>query len=429
MNAERKTGAPSSAAEHSALMRKMGSKDGAWNPMPPEQHLTLLRPDVKMTPNAHRVVAWVIWKTVQLKRGGRTPQAHDERGDLRLVHMASDLGWVDLSNALKYAIEAEQNGFIRRDDNGVFWLCANVLASGMYATTKNASTEEPEEADDVCTHQLPKYVSERLQQLSSENRRKFLTGWRRAEERSKAAQADAVAIIREREFEEQNRLCKELLNTELQTGKKRRDPKRKLAVQLTFADDVADGAVHTSETAAENGYVQHAESTSYNVEKKAVQTSASLLTSENREQRESSSSIPAVRAALNDYGTADDDAAKTILDACRAEAPEATPADVVRVIHAKGKQIAGRRNVKNAIGLLLTAVPKVFMSDDWRPLRAPVKSPQHPNYSVEAHIAELRTSVTALQESGMDAVYLAQLEAELEKELAKLNGHAKGAGA
>jgi len=103
-----------------ALLRRMGSESGRWNPLPPEQHLfPMTHPHIELTKAQHRALAWVQLKTVDRFKGEdhpqeRTEQAHDSRGNLKAKHLAEDLD-IDLSNACKTLDALEDLGFIRRD--------------------------------------------------------------------------------------------------------------------------------------------------------------------------------------------------------------------------------------------------------------------------------------------------------------------------
>jgi hypothetical protein len=276
--------APKRAPERklSELMREMGSKDGGWNPAPPDQDHAFLRSELVLTSNAARALAWIKWRTTNgSKPGGRTPFAADERGRLTLVHMAKDLGWSDLANASRHASELEEKGFARRDNAGVFWLNAEVVPCTVQTTIEDDSENASGENRLYCTYNLPKYISERFQQLTKDQQRLFLTGWSDSEEWGKAAQADAVAIIRERVSERQNRLCKELMGIELKSGKKRRDPEAPTAVQVMFPDS----PVHTTSGNGSGLSAQSENGTVYSEKNNAAHTTASLFTSENREQR------------------------------------------------------------------------------------------------------------------------------------------------
>jgi hypothetical protein len=74
------------------------------------------------------------------------------------------------------------------------------------------------------------------------------------------------------------------------------------------------------------------------------------------------SPLTEVLAALNEYGTGDEDAALRLINLCQHHAPDATAADVCRFIHARGRKA---RRAENPIGFLLTAVPKCFVGE-WR---------------------------------------------------------------
>ena len=73
----------------------------------------------------------------------------------------------------------------------------------------------------------------------------------------------------------------------------------------------------------------------------------------------SSSSIWSV---LNNYGSPDDDAVRTITEQCRKNAPDATESEIMHFIHEKGRVVhAGK--IVNPMAFLIVYVPKCFVGD------------------------------------------------------------------
>lgn len=245
-----------------ALMRRMGSPDGRWNPLPPEQHLyPVLYPELEMTKSEMIFLAQVQLKTVDRFKGEdfpqeRTEQGHDSRGDLTLKHYADDLDW-DLSNASKVAASLEEKGFIWRDKRGVIYLSAQGLTpvgEGKAKPPKPASKYKP----------VPDYIEAHIKGLSENERHEFLQGWYGAEDWSDTALAQAKTVIYEREMQKKAELCRRV-GTELKSfgGRPRESDKKPQVVQLTFVMDADGEFVHTSPTGdvqTENGYVASAAS-------------------------------------------------------------------------------------------------------------------------------------------------------------------------
>jgi len=75
--------------------------------------------------------------------------------------------------------------------------------------------------------------------------------------------------------------------------------------------------------------------------------------------KQSSPSSSSVFTALSQYGKPDDDAVKTLLEKCRANAPDVTEDEVARIVHMKGLS-SQKPSVRNPIGFLLEVVPKMF---------------------------------------------------------------------
>jgi hypothetical protein len=78
-----------------------------------------------------------------------------------------------------------------------------------------------------------------------------------------------------------------------------------------------------------------------------------------RERDKSNTASSSVFTALSKYGKPDDDAVKTLLEKCKANAPDVTPDEVARIVHMKGLS-SQKPSVRNSIGFLLEVVPKMF---------------------------------------------------------------------
>jgi hypothetical protein len=130
--------------------------------------------------------------------------------------------------------------------------------------------------------------------------------------------------------------------------------------------------------------------------------------------------VRVVREELDSYGTADDDAARQLIEDCRAKEANATVEEIVDAIRNKGSLV--KRNPRaytNPVGFLLTAVPKCF------PLarQSAANADATPTSSLEAQIASLEQALAALQQ--MESPQAAEVQTELDKLRAQFNGHAK----
>jgi hypothetical protein len=84
----------------------------------------------------------------------------------------------------------------------------------------------------------------------------------------------------------------------------------------------------------------------------------------------SSSRPPEVYRALLMYGAVDDEVVSRFVRACREQAPDCTPDEIVHFIHEKGALVRARESrVYNPIGFLVTAVPKCFSGETLRTYR------------------------------------------------------------
>lgn len=297
MSDKKKTSTAATAVDSktSALMRRMGSPTGRWNPLPPEQHLfPLLRQDVVLNRTETLLLSWVQLKTVDRYKGEdhiqeRTEQAHDSRGDLTLTPASDDLH-IDLSNLLKASDVLEDYGLIRRDKKGVLWLCADGL--------KPTGRKEGETQNPIGLYKLvPEYLHAHIKGLSENDRREFFQGWLAADEWEEDAFAQAKIAIYERKIERRKELCKSI-GAELKTGggrghkKGEPEPEAKpQIVQLKFVlDPDADQFVQTSW----REYEQTSEAGSYEAESDFVPGDATFykLSVEASERGELATSVP-----------------------------------------------------------------------------------------------------------------------------------------
>lgn len=222
----------------SALMRRMGSESGRWNPLPPEQHLfPVLHPAIVLNRTESLLLAWIQLKTVDRFKGEdhpqeRTEQAHDSRGDLTLTDAAEDLD-IDLSNLLKAADTLTGYGFISRDKKGVLYLCAGGL-------NIDGRTESEAKETSGLYKLVPEYLHAHIKGLSENGRREFFQGWLGADKWGDAAHAQAKVAIYQEVIERKKKVC-EKIGAELKTGGGR--PRQKAPdgenptpqiVQLTF---------------------------------------------------------------------------------------------------------------------------------------------------------------------------------------------------
>jgi hypothetical protein len=88
-----------------------------------------------------------------------------------------------------------------------------------------------------------------------------------------------------------------------------------------------------------------------------------------REPNSSASAV--VLDALNQYGTADDEAVALLYSRTSAVCPEFTDDELVHFIHVKGRQIRNQpAKIASPIGFLLTSVPKCFAGEAFQLFRS-----------------------------------------------------------
>ncbi len=267
--------------KHEELMREMGSRDGSWNPLPPDQHLLPAKhPELQLTQAQLASISWVQWMTVDRMKGCETPQTRtcqthlDERGDLTLKDMMRGLGWKDLSNASKVVESVEELGFYRRDERRVFHLNANV--------NLRTARERRKHKTGGLYKPLPDYLDAHIKGLSENERQDFIQGWVAAEQWEDDALAQAKVAIYEQTIQRKQELCRRV-GAELKTGGGRPREEAKSGqtkpqiVQLTFVlTPDADGFVQTTDA---EPFVPTSAAGSYEPEPEFVRDDASLFSS------------------------------------------------------------------------------------------------------------------------------------------------------
>ena len=176
----------SSVTVHDHLMRQIGSPNG-WDPMPPDQYMCFLDEDMRLSDRGQRALAWLRWKTLRAKRGGRTPYAKDERGELGLKHLAADLNW-PISTASYVWDELAGCGLARRDaETGRLYLCGKV----------ERNQREKKGEQNFGQNNLPKRLLSFFQSLPENQRAQYLHGYLQLLEWGKQAEAEARRQARE----------------------------------------------------------------------------------------------------------------------------------------------------------------------------------------------------------------------------------------
>jgi hypothetical protein len=399
---------------HLALMREMGTpRHEGFDPMPPRQHAAFLD---RRESEESRVIAWVWSKTIHPGKGNRRSHyARDHRADpLQQKHIAADLNMLpsNVSSALKRLVE---RGRVRIDDNGRICLRGDVPDPEV----RLMGTDNKDEGGVILQNNSIRDFLVYLQQHpEKETRQRGVAALHAAAKLAKRVKADAMAAARDIEEQIHSDVFKAFgyVAPESRAGRPTKDTGKRtvhlsLTEQLSFLYETPDG----NYVQTENGYSVHAQNGD-------VQNSASLLSfSESSEFSETSSSdLAPVRAALDHYGRADDDAARLMVAKCRAKDADATAEEIAGVIREKGdaNMHAGRKRVLNPIGFLLEVVPKCF------PLTRKPPPPAAP--PVDVRIATLENLVREMPPTHPQ---LSDFRAELDALRAEQNGRAKGAHA
>lgn len=140
-------------------------------------------------------------------------------------------------------------------------------------------------------------------------------------------------------------------------------------VDRTAMATVVDSAPSTEDKPATVGGVNSSPVTVGAGRPTTVVSGAPVLREQTRDMEQSSSSeaVQTIVRALAAYGPVDDDGARYLLAQCRRAAPDCTAGEILHFIQAKGELLKVRgAAVRNAVGFLLSAVPKCFCGETLR---------------------------------------------------------------
>lgn len=401
-----------------ALMRQMNApREDGFNPIPPRSHRALM--DVRF-PEEVRILGWALWRTIDIDREGilgpkkarRTSHAHDERGDLELKDLAEDLA-MEPTNARAALRRCIENGTVYLDTKGRICPRGNAPDPVRVRICTNPQENKGEDLYRSYPEELRVY----FQSLTKSMRDRRLIEYQQVLAYREQLKADAIALARDAGEKFEKAYLESIGYRKPEDGKpKGGRPKKDRpapAVQLTIVrvPQFEDGSVQILSVQNQNRDLHKSESGS-------VQTPVSLLSSSEGLQSTSSE----VRAALETYGRTDDDAARQLIEACKAKDAKATDGEIAGTVHDIARKIAKRRDIENRVGYLLKAVPRCF------PLSRTASPPvSPPPLSLEAEIEATQELLTAFEE--IDHPQTAEVRERLDELRAELNGRAKGAHA
>ena len=284
---------------HAELMHAIGSKEG-FDPMPPTQHTWFLDVGESMT---SRAIAWLWSKTIRPGRGHRrSPFARDERGRLTLKHAAADLGWT-LSNASAVFKKLEEQGRLRRDENGHIWLCGAVPSPRRTNDETFQSEELPEDPENeletaaenedqvICTYNLPPSLLLYFEQHPKKESRQWARDYFRLQKYRQKIESDALAAARTKGEELENNFYTAIGFEPPQERRGRRRVERQETVQLSLLS-LPKFSVHISPDPPPGNSVQNSNGHSVQKKNNSVHKTSSLLSSELSELSELASSDP-----------------------------------------------------------------------------------------------------------------------------------------
>ena len=168
----------------SDLMREMGSPNGSFDGIPPDNYLEQLDSD---DPEV-RILAWVRQKTIG--KEARSPWAVDERGnELYLSNLAADCGY-PLPHASAYVEFLVKRGVIRTEKVGKslrIGLCGKVARKGRRKTN----------VKQLPVHVIVQYILNQVNNLTPALQAVFWTGDKELNELEREGLAVSAATVRE----------------------------------------------------------------------------------------------------------------------------------------------------------------------------------------------------------------------------------------
>jgi hypothetical protein len=363
------------------LVRAMGGTKG-YNPMPLDQHAWLMELGQNYPP-LMMLWAWMCDKTIQV--GHRSPYAVDERGrELRILDAVRDLK-TDAGNLRRAWKVGELKGLWRRGtkDEGKrrLYLCGDVQTSE--AAMKEArelyllpEDQGEEKAKKVCTNTFPPYLANQIKKLRATERKQFLTEHQRDLEARNRAIADVTEAVR-------------VIFEQRENSRFEQYKLRKIREQKTSAARLAEREARQKRISkilppvsefVQTFFAFEAKTSSTRFKTGVVQTSASLLTSEtHREESQASSSVmdpetprttTTARSPISELAERmnwEPDAARQLVEACRAKEPTITTAEILKLAGLKQRQIAKQiqsGKIQNIVGFFISAVPKMIHTPD-----------------------------------------------------------------
>jgi hypothetical protein len=173
----------------SRLMKKMGSKSGFFDPIPPDQYKWAMAPD---QPPLIRLWGWMCSHTIH--GGHRNEYAvNKDRQEAHIEHAAQDLE-MDEGNVRRAWREGVERGLwrngTREEGKRKLYLCGQVPLFDIHLATQKSDCTDLFES-------YPPYQREAIKALAEDRRRDFLSRATKVAARAKAVLAELVAAGRE----------------------------------------------------------------------------------------------------------------------------------------------------------------------------------------------------------------------------------------
>lgn len=204
--------AAATADKNLALILEMGGDQSeGYDPIPPAQYLAFLNKDLRITPSAQEMLAWLRKWTIRARKGGRTPYAADgPNRPLRLKDAGEELKWQP-PQVSKVWGALEDAGLVRKDEKDRLFLCGKVTPRRKLHAADLEDENEYEgmtEHEKFCCEMLPHYAWRQFRRLPPELRRRAAVEYWEMDVFYRRVKAEAMAGARDAEEEAKENLLR-----------------------------------------------------------------------------------------------------------------------------------------------------------------------------------------------------------------------------
>lgn len=351
--------------KNSILMRDCGAKAPyQWEPEPTDH----IRYAMNRGDWIAQIVGWVKWHTT---RGSRSAWATDDKGKkLTIKHAAEDLGWKNNTAANRFALAIEEGVIRKHPKMGWIGLCADIPKARRIKGDDDSRVQD----------RLPRQLIEKIESLSAPDQVLFRTAYERFQKWSRDAFGDVATQIRRQQALAEDTILSHFAMA-VERKAKEFQPKTAVKVELTEVPDFITLARTDSCTVVQDQScttpkhpVVHRENEAHIKEadtdlKAAARETVRKPAAAAKKAAVSDEEAAALAKALREADPLiSPTSARRLMIACQKQAQANPPVSVQEVLDVcsalierkGGLQGSAWREIKNPMGLFLSAVPPAF---------------------------------------------------------------------